>query len=97
MQDCTFLFVINSEGTVISKLVSQLKLLPSLSELEDNDTIVMSTIRKDCKVFFTFTSQQMPKATYLFCFKARKNISQVSYGKSHAEATARSNVGACSH
>ena len=66
LQGSTFSFDINSEGIVISKLVSQLKLLSSLFELEDNDTIVMSTIRKDCKVFFTFTSQQMPKVTASF-------------------------------
>ena len=61
-----FYLIFYSEGIVISKLVSQLKLLPSLSELEDNDTIVMITIRKDCKVFFTFTSQQRPKVTVSF-------------------------------
>ena len=66
LQGSTFSFDINSEGIVISKLVSQLKLLSSLFELEDNDTIVMSSIRKDCKVFFTFTSQQMPKVTASF-------------------------------
>ena len=42
----TFLYEINSEGTGTSKLVSQLKLLPSLFKLEDDDTIVMSTIIK---------------------------------------------------
>ena len=41
-----FLFDINDEDIVISKLVSQLKLLPSLIRLKDNDTIVMSTIIK---------------------------------------------------
>ena len=41
MQDSTFLFDINREDIGISKLVSQLKLLPSLF-----DTIVMSTIIK---------------------------------------------------
>ena len=44
LQDNTFLFDINSEGILISKLVSQLKLLPSLFELEDNETIVMSPL-----------------------------------------------------
>ena len=39
-------FEINSKDIGISKLVSQLKLLPSLFELEDNDTVVMSTIIK---------------------------------------------------
>ena len=61
-----FYLIFYSEGIAISKLVSQLKLLPRLSELEDNDTIVVMTIRKDCKVFFTFTSQQMPKVTVSF-------------------------------
>ena len=46
MQDSTFLFEINSEDIGISKLVSQLKLLPSLFELKDNDTIDMWTIIK---------------------------------------------------
>ena len=32
----TFLYEINSEGTGTSKLVSQLKLLPSLFKLEDD-------------------------------------------------------------
>ena len=41
MQDSTFLFDINSKDIGISKLVLQLKLLPSLI-----DTIVMSTIIK---------------------------------------------------
>ena len=44
MQDSTFLFQINSKDKGISKLL--LKLLPSLFELKDNDTIVMSTINK---------------------------------------------------
>ena len=47
LQDSTFLFEINSEDIGgISKLVSQLKLLPSLFELKDNDTIDMWTIIK---------------------------------------------------
>ena len=46
MQDSTFLFEINSEDIGISKLVSQLKLLPSLFKLKDNDTIDMWTIIK---------------------------------------------------
>ena len=37
---------INSKDIGISKLVSQLKLLSSLFELKDNDTVVMSTIIK---------------------------------------------------
>ena len=41
LQDSTF--YINSEFIDISKLVSQVKLLPRLFELKDNDTIVMST------------------------------------------------------
>ena len=41
-----FLFEINSEIIGISKLVSQLKLLPNLFELIDNDTIDMSNIIK---------------------------------------------------
>ena len=36
----------NNEDIVIKKLVSQLKLLPSLFELKDDNTIVMSTINK---------------------------------------------------
>ena len=35
---------INSKDIGINKLVSQLKLLPSLLELKDNATVVMSTI-----------------------------------------------------
>ena len=46
LQDSTFLFEINSENISIIKLVSQSKLLPSLFEHKDNDTIVMSTIIK---------------------------------------------------
>ena len=46
LQDSTFLHEIISEDVGISKLVSQLKLLPSLFELKDNDLIVMSTIIK---------------------------------------------------
>ena len=45
MQDSTF-FEINSEDIGISKLVSQLKLLPSLFEPKDNDTIDISNIIK---------------------------------------------------
>ena len=45
-QDSTFLFDNNSESIGTSKLVSQLKPLPSLFELKENDTIVMSTIIK---------------------------------------------------
>ena len=41
-----FLFEINSKDIGTSKLVSQSKLLPSLFELKDKDTIVMSTIIK---------------------------------------------------
>ena len=41
-----FLFDINNEDIAISKLVSQLKLLPSLFELKDNDTIILSTFIK---------------------------------------------------
>ena len=40
-QDNTFLFEINSKDIVISKLLSQLKLLPSLFELKDIDTIAI--------------------------------------------------------
>ena len=40
-----FLFDINNEDIAISKLVSQLKLLPSLFE-QDNDAIIMSTFIK---------------------------------------------------
>ena len=46
LQDSTFLFEINSKDIDTSKLVSQSKLLPSLFELKDKDTIVMSTIIK---------------------------------------------------
>ena len=82
-----FSFDINSEGIVFSKLVSQLKLLPILSELEDKDTIVMGTIRKDCKVFSLSQANRCQKWRYLFCFEARKNIPQVNYGKPHREKT----------
>ena len=40
------MYEISNEGIGTSKLVSQLKLLPSLFKLEDDDTIVMSTIIK---------------------------------------------------
>ena len=46
MQDSTFFKNINSKDIGISNLVSQLKLLPSLFELKDNGTGVMSTIIK---------------------------------------------------
>ena len=46
MQDSTFLFEISSEDIGISKLVSQSKLLSSLFEFKENDSIVMSTIIK---------------------------------------------------
>ena len=64
LQGCNFLFEINSEDISINILVSQSKLLPSLFEHKDNNTIVMCTIikkicheieavynwnRKDCK------------------------------------------------
>ena len=42
----TLLFESNREDSGISQLISQLKILPSLFELKDNDTIVMSTINK---------------------------------------------------
>ena len=41
-----FFYLILTMKTVISKLVSPLKLLPSLIELKDNNTIIMSTINK---------------------------------------------------
>ena len=43
LQDST---EINSKDIGISKLVSQLKLLPSLFEFKDNDTVLMSAIIK---------------------------------------------------
>ena len=43
-----FLFDINNEDIAISKLVSQLTLLPSLFE-QDNDAIIMSTFIKNCQ------------------------------------------------
>ena len=46
MQDNTFLFEINSEDIGICKSGSQLKLLASLFEPGNNDTIFMSTINK---------------------------------------------------
>ena len=46
LQDSTFFKNINSKDIGISNLVSQLKLLPSLFELKDNGTGVMSTIIK---------------------------------------------------
>ena len=50
LQDNNILFENNSEDIGISKLVSQLKLLPTLFELKDNDTINTSTIIKNCKI-----------------------------------------------
>ena len=44
LQDSTFLFEINSEEIGISKLLAQLKLLPSLFELKENDTIVIRVL-----------------------------------------------------
>ena len=76
-----------------------------LFELNDNDTIVISTIikklqdmsrntsRKYCKVTFTFASQKYQKWRHFFHFEELKNIPQVNYGK---QPSARSNVGACS-
>ena len=46
LQDSTFLLEINSEDIGISKLVSQLTLLPSLFELKDNGIIVMISVIK---------------------------------------------------
>ena len=43
-QDSTFLFEINSKDIGVSKLASQLSLLLSLFELQDNYTIVISSI-----------------------------------------------------
>ena len=44
LQDSSFLFEINSEDIGISKLQSQLKLLPSLFELKENDTFVIRVL-----------------------------------------------------
>ena len=85
MQDINF-FYIKSEGIVISKLVSQLKLLPSLLELEDNDTIVIAPLGKIVRFFYLHKPTDT-KSDYLFCFEARTNIPQVKYGKSHGKAT----------
>ena len=67
---------INSKDIGINKLVSQLKLLQSLFELKDNDTVEMSTIIKKLrnmsrnrslfisevgKITFTFTSHKCRK------------------------------------
>ena len=60
-------FEINSKDIGISKLVSQLKLLPSLFELEDNDTVVMSTIIKK-------KLQGMSQNTSLFISEVEKII-----------------------
>ena len=43
LQDSTFLFESESEGSGISKLISQLKILTSLFEPKHNGIIVMST------------------------------------------------------
>ena len=81
-----FFLYIKSEGIAISKLVSQLKLLPSLLELEDNDTIVIAPLGKIVRFFYLHKPTDA-KSDYLFCFEARKNIPQVKYGKSHGKAT----------
>ena len=57
LQDSTFLFEINSDAFGISKLVSQLKLLPSLFELKDNGIIVMSAIIKKSQDMSRNTSE----------------------------------------
>ena len=46
LQDSNFFKKINSKDIGISKFVSQLELLPSLFELKDNDTFIISTIIK---------------------------------------------------
>ena len=98
LQDSTFLFDINSKGIVFTKLVSQLKLLPGLSEFQDNDTIVMSTIRKDCKAFY-FHKQTDAKSDGIFsALKHVKAYLRRTMGNHMGkQPTARSNVGACSH
>ena len=94
----TFLFDINSKGVVFTKLVSQLKLLPGLSEFQDNDTIVMSTIRKDCKAFY-FHKQTDANSDGIFsALKHVKAYLRRTMGNHMGkQPTARSNVGACSH
>ena len=44
LQDSTLLFESNSKDRGFSKLIPQLKTLPSLFEVKDNDTIIMNTI-----------------------------------------------------
>ena len=98
LEDSTFLFETNSKDIRISKLVLQLKLFPSLSELKDNDTVVMSTI----------TKKDISRNRSLFISKVRKifrlllvsqatnaesdDIPQVNYGK---QPTARSSMFQC--
>ena len=93
-----FLVDINSKGIVFSKLISQLKLLPSLSEFQDNDTIVISTIRKDCKAFYL---HKQTDAKNDGIFSALKHVkAYLGWTKGNhmgKQPTARSNVGACSH
>ena len=69
MQDSTFLFDINSEDIDTSKLVSQLKLLSSIFELKDNDTIVLNAIIKKLREKVEAplkVKPQMPKVSASF-------------------------------
>ena len=91
-----FLFDINTEDIVISKLVSQLKLLPSLIELKDikklhetwrNRSFLISEVGKIIRFFLLSQATRCWKWRHLFCFETRKNIPQVNYGKPHWEIT----------
>ena len=71
-----FLFEINREDIGISKLISQSKLLPSLFELKDNDTVVMSTIIKELQDMSqnrSFLRSEVGKIVRLFLLSQATN------------------------
>ena len=79
LQDSTFLFEINSEDLGTSKLVSVLRLLSSLFELKENDTVVMSTIIKKLQGMSrnrNFLISEVGKTVRLFL------LSQATYAES---------------
>ena len=93
-----------SKDINMSKLVPQLKLLPSTFELKDNDTVDMSTIIKklqDMSLNRHFLISEVEKiARYtnaeserIFSTLKCMETSQVNSGK---QPTARTNVDACS-
>ena len=92
-QGSTFLFETNSEDKGISKLL--LKLLPSLFELKDNDTIVMSTIIKKLQDMSQNRSFLISKIVRLLLLSQVTNAeSEAIFSALKPENFASSNTGA---